>query len=118
MPALLIKGKHTDQGLVAVQRGPLVLAFDERLNPGLSATSVTPVVESDGTLKLTPATDPQGLAAHVFLGQGLTSNAVNEKAAPRTVPLVWTSFAEAGQTGSSYAVWLPSADRLKNTGGK
>jgi DUF1680 family protein len=118
MPALLVKGTYTNEGLVAVQRGPLVLAFDARLNPGLSATSVTPLAESDGTLKLAPATDPQGLAAQVFLGQGLTPDVTPGKPALRPVPLVWTSFAEAGQTGSSYAVWLPSADRLKKAGGK
>ena len=116
MPARLVKGTDTNEGLVAVQRGPLVLAFDARLNPGLSAKSVTPVVESDGTLKLTPATDPQGLAAHVFQGQGLALDTTHGKAVLRSVPLVWTSFAEAGQTGSSYAVWLPSADRLKKAG--
>ena len=116
MPALLVKGTDTNDGLVAVQRGPLVLAFDTRLNPGLSAKSVTPVVESDGTLKLTPATDPQGLAAHVFQGQGLALDTTHGKPALRHVRLLWTSFAEAGPSGSSYAVWLPSADRLKKAG--
>ena len=37
MPAVLIKGTDSNEGLVAIQRGPLVLAFDARLNPGLTA---------------------------------------------------------------------------------
>ncbi len=141
MPALLVKGTYSNEGQVAVQRGPLVLAFDERLNPGLSATSVTPLAESDGTIKLTqalsPATlvvseagqlaftppismigDEKGLAPQIFVGQGLTPDAAHGKPVLRPVPLVWTSFAEAGQTGSSYTVWLPSADRLMRGGGK
>jgi DUF1680 family protein len=121
MPALLVKGTYSNEGMVAVQRGPLVLAFDERLNPGLSATRVTPVVESDGTMKLDPrslATELQGPFDDVFQGPGLAHSVVDKKAPPEIVNLIWISFAEAGKTGSTYAVWLPSADRLKKTGGK
>jgi DUF1680 family protein len=138
MPARLVKGTYSNEGMVAVQQGPLVLAFDARLNPGLSASSVTPLAESDGTIRLTHAQspvvvgitpgesawtlpisgDPKGLDPQIFVGQGLTPDTTHGKPALRPVPLVLTSFAEAGQTGSSFAVWLPSADRLKKAGGK
>lgn len=114
MPAVLVEGTHTNEGLVAVQRGPLVLAFDSRLNPGVSYAMVSPAAEADGTVKLALAKDPEGLAAHVFKCEALTRPPDGGEDAPlKRIPLTLTSFAEAGQTGSTYAAWLPSAKRLK-----
>ena len=39
----------------------------------------------------------------------------NDRTVLKEVPLVWTSFAEAGQTGSSMLVWLPSKSQLQRT---
>jgi hypothetical protein len=113
MPAVLVKGTYTNDGLVAVQRGPLVLAFDARLNAGLAAGRVTPVAGADGVVAMTVATDPEGIAAQVFKAEGLVPEVVNDETTLKKVPLLLTSFAEAGQTGSNYAVWLPSPERLK-----
>jgi len=113
MPALLIRGTDTNKGLVAVQRGPLVLAMDTRLNPGLSPGGVSPLANADGTVGLTPAADPQGLAAHVFRCEAVTVATKGGPAGGKKVPLLLTSFAEAGQTGSEFAVWLPAAQRSK-----
>ena len=113
MPALLVQGDYSNKGMVAVVRGPLVLALDSRLNPGLTPGSVSPVAEADGRVRLTPASDPAGLAAHAFQGEAVTPVAEGDRIVLRHVPVVWTSFAEAGQTGSNFAVWLPAPERLK-----
>ena len=113
MPAVLIEGNYSNDGWVAVQRGPLVLAVDQRLNPDLWIARVSPVVGVDGSVALEPADDPAKLAAHVFRGRGLTTIMENDRAELKEVPMVWTSFAEAGQTGSSFLVWLPRKSRLK-----
>ena len=101
MPAVVVEGTHTNRGLVAIHRGPLVLAFDARLNPGLSAASVSPAAGDDGTWPCTLAA-ADGRMAHVFAGHGLTLPAAAK------VPLRLTSFAEAGSEGGPFAVWLPA----------
>jgi len=115
MPAVLVKGTHTNEGLVAVERGPLVLAFDSRLNPGLSPTNVSPVAAADGTVKLSLVADPEGITAQAFSGEGLTAVVENDQVVQKKVPLALTSFAEAGRSGSNFAVWLPSPERLKRS---
>jgi hypothetical protein len=110
MPATLVQGTDTNEGLVAVRRGPLVLAFDARLNPALSGANVSPVAEADGTVSLAVAADPDGAAAHALKGEAW---AAAEDGTHKKVPLLLTSFAEAGRTGSRFAVWMPSKDRLK-----
>jgi DUF1680 family protein len=113
MPARLVEGHYSNEGYVAVERGPLVLAVDQRLNPEFSIARVAPPAADDGCLALEPAADPQKLAAHVFRGKGLSAVVENDRTVFQQVPLVWTSFAEAGQTGSSLLVWLPSKSRLE-----
>jgi DUF1680 family protein len=113
MPAVLVRGTYSNDGLVAVRRGPLVLAFDSRFNPGLSPANVSPLARADGTVTLTAATDPEGIAAHVFRGQGVSLTRENDEPAMKNVPLVLSSFAEAGATGSTIAVWMPAVDKLR-----
>ena len=113
MPATLVQGTHTNAGMVAVMRGPLVLAADARLNPGLTPSSVSPVAKADGTLQLTPFVDPSGSVAHAFRGEALCSVVEGDRVVLKQVPIVLTSFAEAGQSGSTIAVWFPTPERLK-----
>ena len=113
MPALLVKGDQTNAGLVAVQRGPLVLAFDTALNPKLSPLGIAPVVQADGTVSLSVNADSTRTAAYSFTGEGLTAAIEDDKIVQKKVPLVLTSFAEAGGSGSSMAVWMPSPQRLQ-----
>ncbi len=119
MPATLIRGAHSNEGLVAVQRGPLVLACDTALYPGTSPHAATPVVEADASVKLTvepPTVAGKARFAHAFRGEGWVPAEEKSRAAFERVPLEWTSFAEAGQGGSSFAVWLPSEERVKKMG--
>ena len=115
MPAVLVKGTHTNAGLLAVQRGPLVLAFDAEHNPGLSFVTVMPAVRGDGTVELSCEVPPGArVAPHLFVGRGLAATPRDGKVTFRPVALKLTSFAEAGRTGSLYAVWLPARERLQS----
>lgn len=110
MPARLVRGDHTNEGLVAVQRGPLVLAFDSGLNPDLTFSGVSPLAENDGTVKLAATTRPG--VAHAFAATGLKAALDGDAVTIGPVPLVLTSFAEAGQK-DAFGVWMPSVERLK-----
>ena len=113
MPAVCIPGTDTNFGGIAVRRGPLVLALDARLNPGVAPGVVSPVVGDDDAVRLDPASDDTCPAAIVFHGKGLIpgDNPANPAALKKT-PIVLSAFADAGQTGSEYAVWFPSRERL------
>jgi uncharacterized protein len=112
MPAELVKGTHTNAGMVAVQRGPLVLAFDA--HPGLPPGQVSPVVSADGTVPLlwaSAAFENFALAPCLFKGEGIARSASGD--GQKKVDLWMTSFAEAGGSGENFAVWFPSPERLK-----
>jgi len=113
MPGLLVRGEHTNEGLVAVQRGPLVLALDTRLNPELSPSQTSVAADAEGTVALAPVADREGVAAHAFRCDGLVPEPEGDQVVLKTTTLVLTSFAEAGRTRSTYAVWLPSPERLR-----
>jgi uncharacterized protein len=113
MPALLVPGTHTNAGFVAVQRGPLVLAFDMRLNAGIAPTNISPLAGPDGTVALSLPADLKKIADEGFRGQGCTAVWEGDKVVLKTVPMVLTSFADAGSAGSSFAVWMPATERLR-----
>jgi hypothetical protein len=71
------------------------------------------VAAADGTVALTPAVDPSGAAAHVFRGEAMAAVLEGDRVLLKKVPLTWTSFAEAGASGSEIAVWLPLPERLQ-----
>lgn len=90
-----LTGEHTNQGRTALTWGPIVLAYDEKRNPGLPSIHSVGVPAATG-LKLTA--DP---------GEPLEfsgSLRVTEETAPK--PATFVPFAEAGATGGRYQVWL------------
>ena len=103
----VVIGDHHNQGKVAFQYGPLVLAADEALlpdevqslaaltiaNPDLAALAVTPESAPD-KLKTWPG-------ARVFR----IKTRAQKTGAPVAVRLI--PFADAGGTGTRYKVWLP-----------
>ncbi len=116
----VIVGSHLNQGKVAVLYGPLVLAADEDLlaAPSMGDPSATPslsAVAAAGTdlaqLALQPEPAPPRLAtwpgAQVFRINALCRRSVGalKKGAPLRIRLI--PFADAGETGSQYKVWLP-----------
>ena len=112
-PGAVVRGTGTNAGLVAVQRGEFLVALDARLNSDVPLTRVTPAVQPSGTVWLTQIDPPNGAVAHAFAGEGQVTEVVDGKKTMKTVPLVWTTFADAGASGSNFAVWFPSSERLK-----
>lgn len=92
----LLDGGKSYPGCVAIQRGPQVLAFDATLNPAghetveLKSTNAANVKLNDASAKL-PA-DWKTRQAYEVEG--------------KEEPLVLVPFADAGQTGGEYRVWL------------
>jgi DUF1680 family protein len=116
MPTVIVAGTYTNRGSVALRRGPLVLALDARLNPGLSPGLVSPVPESDGTARLHAAIDAGCPASIAFGGEGFVPGSdPAHGAALRKVPIVLSAFADAGQTKSAFVVWFPTPERLGKT---
>jgi uncharacterized protein len=115
MPAVLVRGTHTNEGMVAVRRGPLVLAFDSQLNPGMAPTQVSPIAAADDSVAVSLVSDPKAAVAHAFQAEAFVPAVEGERVVLKKAPIVLTSFAEAGQSGSNFAVWLPSPERIQKT---
>ena len=93
----LVSGGKSYPECVAVERGPQVLAFDSSLNPGLTSEKALPKAAVGQKVELRDAadklpTDWKGTQAYTI-----------ETAAG---PAILVPFADAGQTGATYSVWL------------
>ena len=104
----IIDGGPTYPDEIAVQRGPQVLAADDRLNPGSSPwttdlwltglASATPVLR-DATASLPEKwTGTQAYAVPGYFG--------NSALGKRPVDVILVPLADAGQSGGEYRVWL------------
>lgn len=92
----LLAGEHGNAGRAALLYGPLVLAYDQSLNPMLSPPrGMGYATETIRTLELAPP--DRGAIA-------LTATLQDAKGADRDTVLV--PFALAGSTGGRYGVWL------------
>jgi len=104
--ARLIAGDHLNQGKVAIQYGPLVLAADDALlqADGQAIGSFAIAKPDVAVLAFTPEVAPAGVktwpGARVFRIQAVS----RKDGSP--VSLRLTPFADAGGTGSRYKVWL------------
>ena len=105
----VIVGDHLNAGKAAVMYGPLVLAADEALLPkDLSLDAVTLAGADLRALKLKP--EEAAGAQKTWPGAKLFSVNANEKdndskKEALRIPLV--PFADAGETGTRYEVWIP-----------
>lgn len=100
-----VVGEHTNRGRTALMWGPIVLAYDEQRNPGL------PSIHSVGV----PASTGLRLAASP--GEPLRFSGVLRAAGEATPkPASFVPFAEAGDSGGRYQVWLrgPNAELARN----
>jgi uncharacterized protein len=118
MEAKLVLGDHKNQGKAALEYGPLVLAADSALLES-SADGSTPlplkaIALPDSTLgaldlKAEPA--PQAVrtwqGAQVFQINAVTRTAVESLPAGSRVKVRLIPFADAGETGTDYKIWLP-----------
>ena len=103
----MIVGNHLNQGKVAIEFGPLVLAADEALLKAdhQTLTSFAIAKPDVSALALMPEPAPPGVKTWPGM-QLFRINAVSRKdGSPATIHLI--SFADAGGTGSRYKVWLP-----------
>jgi hypothetical protein len=121
----VIVGDHKNEGKIAVLYGPLVLAADQAL---LGADSTGPAwplkdVAAAGTtlaaLDVRPEPAPDAVktwpGAEVFRINALRREADPQSAgARRTVRLI--PFADAGETGTDYKVWLPLVGASRTAG--
>jgi uncharacterized protein len=105
LPTRVIPGEGKNAGRVALARGPVVLAVDEALNPGLmpltalALATTRPTITPHATLK-----DADGNPVYET-SVLLTQDTANRRRGDR-VTLLLSAFAAAGATGKEYAVWL------------
>jgi len=105
--ARLVPGGHTNAGRVALMWGPFVLAYDAAMNPGLPAPGVLTLV--DRKPAFTPAFGGDGKL--VFASEVTYPR----QSQPRRV--VFVPFANAGETGSRFMVWMRAPGTEFRNGG-
>lgn len=92
-------GSHKDEGKLAVFYGPLVLAADQAASGG--GSDYITRIDDPKTLTVTPEPAPASIdpwpRAHVF---ALADNGTR-------LPFRLVPFADAGETGGDYQIWLP-----------
>lgn len=104
----LLDGGPTYPDLIAVQRGPQVLAADDRLNPGSSPWTtdlwLTGLASRTLTLRDAAAALPANwVGTQAYAVPGYFGNTALGK---RPVELILVPLADAGQLGGEYRVWL------------
>jgi hypothetical protein len=106
IPVAPIEGTHGDAGRIALQYGPFVLAYDQKMNPDGPAPAAARLVTSGPRPEVLP-----GLPVRVRAR-------VTSARRPEPVPAVLVPFADAGVSGGTYRVWLrdPNAPADSNTG--
>ena len=109
----VVVGDHKNNGKLAVEYGPLVLAADayllgEQLK-GIKSVAVASANLS--ALEVTPEPAPDEFktwpGAQVFRVNAIARQAAKSGQSVTAVPIRLVPFADAGTVGSSYRVWLP-----------
>jgi DUF1680 family protein len=117
----VVVGDHMNRGKLAIFYGPLVLAADACLLgnqfPNLKSMAL-PGVDL-AALAFTPEPAPDHLrtwpGAQVFQVNAIDRWAFPSNAAPAVHPIRLIPFADAGNGGSSYKIWLPvGPSQVKN----
>jgi hypothetical protein len=99
MTPRVVDGGPSYPNHVAIVRGPQVLALDDALTPVSDLWLAGIALTADRTVILKPQPGP----TQAWLLEGYTGN---ERLPHRPAKLVLAPFAEAGQSGSEYRVWL------------
>jgi hypothetical protein len=97
VPSRMIPGDHGNAGKAAVVWGPFVLAYDNKLNPGLPSARGIGLAGAEKPPLSLKTVEGLPLAFQVNVVTGADDK-------PHAATLV--PFAEAGSTGGSYQVWL------------
>jgi DUF1680 family protein len=108
----VVLGRRQNQGRLAILYGPLVLAADEALltDAGASLNSIGVPSRNLAALRLTPQPAPAKFktwpGARMFTVNAVARQPADaRKGNPLRAALI--PFADAGETGSAYKVWLP-----------
>ena len=109
----VVVGDHKNHGKLAVLYGPLVLAAEADLIgeqlPNLNALALP---SADLTaLAVTPEAAPEGMktwpGAQVFRVNAMARRAPKSGEAPAILSIRLIPFADAGNSGAGYRVWIP-----------
>ena len=109
----VLAGDHLNAGKAAVLYGPLVLAADEALLGATNCSLGMVAIRSPDTaaLGLKPELAPQGFKSwsgdQVFRAQAIARKSAGSQKAGEAMEIRLMPFADAGETGTSYKVWLP-----------
>ena len=116
----LVMGDHKNQGKAAVEYGPLVLAADQALldNRFPSLSSVALPKPQLTALNLTPEAAPTKLmtwpGAEVFRVDAIARRASDSVPAGTPLQIHLVPFADAGENGTQYKVWIPVGQAAAN----
>jgi len=113
MTERIVPGDPSAPRQVAILRGPQLLALDEKVNAFTDVTSAA--VDLDEQDKLGP-NEAQLLPPDWIGGEAysLKGSYVGNNKVRRAGRLVLVPFADAGQQGSAYRVWIGTADGQKS----
>ncbi len=109
----VVVGDHKNQGKVAVEYGPLVLAADEELlgatNRSLSAIAAagTNLAALGVKVEAAPAAVKSWPGAQVFRINAIARKRAGSLQPGAALQVRLMPFADAGGTGGAYKVWLP-----------
>jgi hypothetical protein len=109
----VIVGDHKNKGKLAVLYGPLVLAAEaDLLGDRLSGINAVALPSADLTaLAVTPEPAPENIrtwpGARVFRVNAIPRRASKTGQAGISFPIRLIPFADAGNSGSEYKVWIP-----------
>ena len=97
MPARAVHrelGGKIESEFTTVQRGPLLLALTTKQNPGLDLQAIHPLIERDGSVKLSrpKKVDARETSAATFCGQGFMKARLGSDAKRKTVPLTFVPY--------------------------
>src|SRR5262249_13978778 len=117
MSPKVIVGNHKNEGKIAVAYGPLVLGADAALLNGAVQNNEVPLraVAAAGPtlndLNVKPEAAPAYLrtwpGARVFSINAVTRMPLDSLHAGSTLTIRLIPFADAGETGTDYKVWIP-----------
>jgi len=109
LPVRVVPGEAANAGRLAVVRGPVVLAADERFNPSLSPLSAVALASQQPELRIsTRMRDADGLP--VYETEGVVMRDIEGRKAGERVTLRLSPFSSAGAEGTQFWVWLPRPD--------
>ncbi len=101
MPVMALAGGKTYPGKVAFQRGPQVLAFDEKLN-GFAAADVTVDAKAKEIKKAFSILPQAWVGGEAFEMKAEKANA--------TKNIILVPYADASQSGGAISTWLKTAN--------